>query len=339
MFSDYTMNLTEQEYHDYPAWSHSLIANYARNGFSAMSTLHDKKEPTPEMKFGSLVDCMLTRGMKEAEERYLVSDEPLPTPAVKNILDYVLNKYNRSYTDISTEEWDEAFNWANYYPKWNFTTKMAKMDEGMKYYEQARSGKEIVSNEDWNDALAIVKAVRLDPFLKNLFGTKNTDTVKYVYQSQFVTTMTLPSTKQVKVKIMPDLLVINTKEKTIRPLDFKTCSMPAYDFANQFVKMRYDIEAITYTDVLKNVLKDTEYAEYTILPYLFTAMNRTDKVPVTYEYDPVSQPDGFSFKNYQYKYWTTLLDEMVQYEEDNAIVPSYIKTDAPNDLLALLNRE
>ena len=58
------MNLSEQAYHDYPAWSYSLIAKYARNGFSAIATLHDKMKPTPEMEFGSLFDSILTKGRR-----------------------------------------------------------------------------------------------------------------------------------------------------------------------------------------------------------------------------------------------------------------------------------
>ena len=64
-----------------------------------------------------------------------------------------------------------------------------------------------------------------------------------------------------------------------------------------------------------------------------------DKVPVTYEYDPrgESQIGGFSFKEYHYKPYYQLLDEMVEYEETNAVVPSYIKTEEPNDMLVILN--
>ena len=79
------MNLSEQAYHDYPAWSYSLIAKYARNGFSAIATLHDKMKPTPEMEFGSLFDSILTKGRKTLDD-YAVADFSVP-PAEKGVLD------------------------------------------------------------------------------------------------------------------------------------------------------------------------------------------------------------------------------------------------------------
>jgi hypothetical protein len=137
---------------------------------------------------------------------------------------------------------------------------------------------------------------------------------------------------------MFDLIVVDHKEKTIQPVDLKTSSMPAYDFAEQFVRMRYDIEANVYVDVLKNKIKDTEYEDYKILPYLFTDISRTDKIPVTFFYD-TNKNSSLSFKDYEYKDWKTLLTEIIEYREANATVPSYIRTDGPNDLLSLLNNK
>ena len=75
------------------------------------------------------------------------------------------------------------------------------------------------------------------------------------------------------------------------------------------------------------------------LPYLFTDISRTDKVPVTYEID---LSDGFSFakgdKVYQYKGWKELLAEILVYEANDAKVPNYITTEGPNDLLEVLAR-
>ena len=127
---------------------------------------------------------------------------------------------------------------------------------------------------------------------------------------------------------------------TIQPVDLKTSSMPAYDFPEHFVKMRYDIQGDEYSDVLRIVLDSIpEYQDYTILPYLFTDVSRTDMVPVTYTYD---QTAGLSFtkgeKTYTYKRWDDLLDEIIFYEEVEAKVPDFITTSGPNDLIDIISR-
>lgn len=121
--------------------------------------------------------------------------------------------------------------------------------------------------------------------------------------------------------------------------------MPAYDFKENFLKYRYDIQANLYTCGLRIVISnDADLEDYTVLPYLFTDISRADMIPVTYVYDPMSesQVNGLTFcagdRTYSYKGWQTLLDEIITYEESQAKVPSYIKTGEPNDLLSILSR-
>jgi len=87
--------------------------------------------------------------------------------------------------------------------------------------------------------------------------------------------------------------------------------------------------------------QNVDYWDYTILPYNFMDISRTDKVPVTFVYDQTnsSQMNGLSFKGYQYKDWRTMLEEIVKYERENAVVPENITLAGPNDLLSLLNNK
>lgn len=341
---DYSLNLKENDYHAYPAWSYSIIAKYAKEGFGALATLHDRKEPTPSMEFGSLFDSMLTKGKKTLDE-YAVYEGEVP-PAEKKVLDLLVHYADTSnFNEVPREVIMQVTEAYQYYPKWGFDARFKHLNEYADYYALAYSGKKIVSKQDWDDAVDMYKVFRNDPYLKELFGTKNTKEKEYLYQTQFCVDYTLDSGKEVKVKIMPDLLVVNHADKTIQPVDLKTSQMPAWDFKENFLKFRYDIQAKLYSDVLALVIdRDTEMRDYTILPYLFTDISRTDKVPVTYVYDQTdeSQANGFTFsvsdKTYSYKSWQTLLDEIISYEEAEAKVPSYITTEGPNDLLSILSR-
>lgn len=335
---DYSLNLPEQEYHDLPYWSYSTIAKYARNGFSAIATLHDKTKPTPEMEFGSLFDSFITKG-KQTLNDYAVADFSVP-PAEKGVLDYLATTSTISrFDEVEMQDVLNAAETVGYQSKWKPQTRYEKISNYSDYYDTLKSGKKLVSKADWDDAMEMYKVFREDPYLKTIFCTKSTEDVEYLYQLQFCVPWTIEGEK-VKVKCMFDLLVVNHKDKTIQPVDLKTSSMPAYDFAEHFVKMRYDIQAQLYYDVLREVVYNIpEYYNYQVLPFLYTDVSRTDMVPVTYSYDPSL---GLSFtkgeKTYTYKGWEELLAEILVYEENEAKVPNFITTAGSNDLIDVLER-
>lgn len=340
---DYSLNLPEQEYHKYPAWSHSLVSRYAREGFSCVANIHEPIKQTDSMRFGSLFDSMITRG-KETLNIYTVSDMSVP-PAEKAVLDNLLNKgITCKFSSISTDILISAMDECGFYPKFKTDTRLEKLNNVSEYFDVRRTGKEVVSREEWDDAVEMIRAFRNNKYTNTIFGTKNSNDIEYIYQAQFVVDLPCDDGTTVKFKIMPDLLVVNHKEKTVQPVDLKTSAMPAYDFKENFIKFRYDIEAASYTDVLRMVMDtDEDYKNYTILPYLFTDISRVDKVPVTFVYDPNSdtQTLGFTFKSggktYRYKHWTEYLAELVTYDNKKAVVPENISLDGANDIMALIN--
>ena len=335
---EFSLNIPEQEYHDYPAWSQSIIARYAREGFSSLTTLHDKVAPTPSMEFGSLFDSMITRG-KETMKHYVVFDMSIP-PAEKNVLDVLASNCTcPQFHDISMDEVIATADNVSYQPRLKTDTRYKKISEYSTYYDTIKSGKKIISQKDWEDAVEMYKVFRNDEYLKTLFGTKDTDDVEYIYQAQFKTTFVI-NDQEVEVKMMADLIVVNHTEKTIQIVDLKTSAMPAYDFSQNFLKYRYDLEAEVYTDVLDKILIEVGgYSDYEILPFLFTDISRVDKVPVTYYYEPtVGLVYTKGDKTYSYKGWKELLSEILYYEEVEAKVPLHITTKAPNDLIEILER-
>lgn len=334
---DYSLNLSEQEYHDYPAWSHSIIARYARNGFDAIATLHDKIEPNAAMRFGSLFDSIITRG-KETLDRYTVISQSVPE-AERKALEYIASITSEPLDELTPQFIMDRCDECQYQTRWKFDARFKHLVEFKEYYDKLRSGKEVISEKDWNDAVQMANIFHHDPYLKTIFG-KDKDGIEYIYQPQFLVDYDIEG-RTIKIKCMFDLLIVNHNDKTIRPVDLKTSDNPAYSFADNFIRMRYDLEAEVYTDILTKLIetKATEYKDYTILPYLFTDISRSDKVPVTYEYEP---RNGFSYtkgdKIYQYKGWKELLSEILVYEENNARVPMGIVTDGPNDLIEILSR-
>lgn len=335
---EYSLNIPEQEYHDYPAWSHSLIAKYARNGFDAIATLHDKFEPNAAMRFGSLFDSIITRG-KETLNHYVVTSTDVPE-AERKALEFIASRTTEPLDELEPSFIMTCCDQCGYQSRWGFDARFKHLIPFKDYYDKLRSGKEIVSEDDWNDAVKMANIFSNDPYLKTLFGHGSKNGIEYIYQPQFVVDWDIEG-ETVKVKVMLDLIVVDHNKKTIQPVDLKTSQNPAYSFTDNFIRMRYDIEAGTYTDVLRKVIDTiaTEYKDYTILPYIFTDICREDMVPVSYVYDP---SNGFSYtkgdKTYSYKGWQELLAEILVYEANNAKVPNYITTEGPNDLIDILSR-
>lgn len=334
---EYSLNIPEQDYHDLPKWSYSIIARYAREGFPSLATLHDRFTPTPSMEFGSLFDSVMTRGKATLNE-YAVLDMTVPD-AERRALDYFSTQTSTPLDEIHPDEFMRLCDECGYQNRWGHKARFEHLAAYKKYYEVKCSGKKIVSADDWKDAMDMHAAFRNSEYLNGIFGTKDTDDIEYIYQAQFVTSFDLGDDK-VDVKIMPDLLVVNHSVKTIQPVDLKTSSQPAYNFAESFIKYRYDIQAELYTDVIEKIISEDElYKDYTVLPYLFTDISRSDKVPVTYTYNP---KNGLSYmKNdrlYIYKGWKVLLSEILIYEKNQAKVPEWISTDSSNDLMEILTR-
>lgn len=234
---EYSLNIPEQEYHDLPYWSYSTIAKYAREGFGAIATLHQKTTPTSSMEFGSLFDSFITKGKKTLDE-YAVDDTQC-MPKEKAVFDWLLShNHTEPFDSIATSDLNTAIELCDYYKNRKPETRIEQLSRSSAYYDVRRRGKKIVSIDDWNDAKEMYQVFRNDNYLKTLFGTKDENGIEYIYQSQFKTEWNIDG-ESITVKIMPDLLIVNHNDKTIRPVDLKTSSMPAYNFAESFVKYRY----------------------------------------------------------------------------------------------------
>ncbi|MBO6270618.1 MAG: PD-(D/E)XK nuclease family protein [Clostridium sp.] len=339
---EYSLNLTEEAYHALPAWSYSLIARYAREGFSAISTLHEPVKPNDAMRFGTLFDAVLTHGGNAITE-FEVMNVSVPE-AEKKVLDTLATITTESYELVSDEDFQKAISTTAYQPRWKFETQLSHLAPYADYYNKLKSGKPIVSEQEWSDAVEMYWAVKNHPFLKDHFKANDENGIEYIYQPQFKATFNT-GLESVELKCMFDMLEVNHNDKTIRPWDVKTSGMPGFEFADHFVKMRYDIQSQIYVDVLQAVINDIpEYSDYTILPYYFMDISRTDKEPVTLEYNPrsESQQNGLSFESngrtVKFKHYRQLLAEILSYEASNAKLPSYINANGPTDLLKLLNK-
>ena len=338
---DYSLNISEEEYHALPYWSHSMIARYAREGFSAIKTIHERISPTSAMEFGSLFDSVITKGIDATLAEYTIYDRQVPDSEAKVLAQMYKTTLKNNFKSCTFDDVIKAADDVGYQPRYRPETKYDKIKVWADYYDTIASGKKVISSKDWEDAMDMTFELRSNPYTGTLFQIESASPyIEYLYQLKFEVDITLDNGTETKIKFMPDLLIVNHKDKTIQPVDLKTSSMPAYDFAKNFIKYRYDIEAQLYSDGLTLVTdKIPAYKEYIILPYIFADISRSDKTPVAFVYNQhdISQINGLSYGDYNYKGWMRLLEEIIFYEQQEAKVPASISIDKPNDILTILN--
>lgn len=337
---DYSMALSEQEYHSYNAWSYSKIARYAKEGFKALAHIDDPVETTPSMEFGSLFDCLMTRP-DDYKKTYVSLDNPAP-PAERKVFEELVKYTRDAWVEVSQDDLIRAIADAGYQQRWKFETQVQKLKQYLSTWNAIRKNLTVVSESDISDAFEMRNAILSSPYLNSIFRYEDTDDMEYIYQAKFIRFINL-SFDKVLVKVMPDLIVVDHANRTVLPVDLKTSSCPSYEFPQQFVNFRYDIQASLYTRVIAETMKDAGYKDYTLMPYLFVDISRSDMVPLAFSYPPSidSQSEGLCYtskdKVIQYKGWQTLLSEMISYRDTNAIVPNWISTTSDNSIIDILS--
>ena len=211
---DYALNITEQEYHDLPAWNHSKIVKYAKEGFAALATINDPVKPSPEMEFGSLFDSLITSD--NTLDKYAVLDV-VPPPAEKAVLDKIAETSNVPFDLLNEAAIKSAIEECGYQKRWNYSTQYEHLQVYSNYYDIRISGKKIVSSADWKDANEMKDAFYANEYIRNLFGKgEKDDDVEYFFQLKFkVDCLNLETDRVTPLKIMPDLIVVNHRDKTI----------------------------------------------------------------------------------------------------------------------------
>ena len=95
-----TCDVTEEYYRNFPALNYSKIAKFETNGPSSL--LSSETKVTDSMKFGSIVDTILTNA-DQFTKKYYVADVIKPSDAVCNVIDHIFkNAIDFLADDITT---------------------------------------------------------------------------------------------------------------------------------------------------------------------------------------------------------------------------------------------
>jgi hypothetical protein len=199
--------------------------------------------------FGSLVDSLLTETKQDFDNKYAVV--PDDTGVSETIAKIVKGVYDDMYEKTPTNLEDypgeilKHCNYELYQSRWKDETRFKKIvEQGSKYFDILKKcgTRTIITESEYAKAVNCVMALRSDkftgPYCQKKSSNDHIEIIdKHVVQFKY-------SGLEFKGEI--DRIIIDHKNQTITPIDFKTTSKSVLNFENSFWHFRYDFQAAVY---------------------------------------------------------------------------------------------
>lgn len=291
---DISWQVSEKGYRVDPALSYSTLARYEREGFNNLDKLFDRIE-TPSLTFGSAVDSIITGGQEEFDERFMVAEFPSMPDSIVKIIKSLYKQYAgtyRSLLNISDSSIIRETEDQNYQMNWKPETRAKVIREkGTDYYNLlfVAGDRCIIDTQTYQDVVNAVRVLKESSSTKLYFADDNPfePDIERLYQLKFKGEF-----DGITYRNMADLIIVNHKEKWVKPVDLKTSSHTEWDFYKSFVDWRYDIQARLYWSIIRqNMDKDEYFKDFKLLDYDFIVVNKRTLTPLVWNC-PFTQAQG-----------------------------------------------
>ena len=340
---DLSWQVSEEEYRADPALSYSTLAKYEREGFNNLDRLFDKID-TPSLTFGSAVDSIITGGQEEFDERFMVADFPNTTDSIIKIVKALFQSFSSSNRNLNSIDDNDIIKYTesyNYQLNWKPETRAKVIKEkGEDYYNLLfiAGSRTVLDTQTYQDVCNAVRALKESKSTQFYFAENNPfePYIERFYQLKFKGEF-----NGVKYRNMADLIIVNHKEKWVKPVDLKTSSHTEWDFYKSFVDWRYDIQARLYWAIIRqNMDKDEYFKDFKLLDYDFIVVNRRTLTPLVWTC-PFTQSVGtLKFgrrEQIEMRSPFEIGEELSSYLTSRPRVPVGINEAGPNDLREWLN--
>ena len=293
--SDISLPISEPEYRARPELSYSTLSTYESLGFTGLDHLFDKKE-SPSLRFGSICDAILTGGIDEFNNLFVVADLPSTDGKEIKITNYLFDNYSSvfpTFEEIPEGIILEAATLHSYgAANWRAETKINKITEaGKDYYNLKASvgNKTIITPKELEDAKACVRVLRESPATSGYFADNDElSPIRRYYQLKFAANF-----EGIGYRNMADLIIVDYEKKTVWPIDLKTSLWCAeWDFEENFKKYHYYIQARLYWRIIRaNMNKDSYFKDFSLEDYRFIICNPKTLTPLVWEF-PLTRTSG-----------------------------------------------
>ena len=296
---DLSLDISEAEYRLDPALSYSRLSQFFKNGAKAL--ISNEKIDTPSLRFGSLVDCILT-APEEFDDRFYVADIDRFSDTFRKMTEDIFANHNNLESISDTPNLLEYI--GDWQPRWGEKAKIDAVVKGCSdYYTVLKysTGKIVISPQEFSEAQQCVMTLKTHPFSYQIFECNEDEEI--FYQLKFKEDIF-----DVKMRCMFDILKCNHKEKWIRPIDLKTTGSGVELFTKSFMEYCYWIQGSSYPSILEiAILKDDYFKDFKILSFQFLVINKNSLSPLIWEMD---YEEVFEFIKTKYEVsWMSLLED------------------------------
>ena len=342
---DISWKVDEPTYRADPALSYSALARYEREGFNNLEHLFDKVE-TPSLTFGSAVDAIITGGQEEFDKGFMVAEFPSIPDSIIKIVRSLFKQFGmlgvyRTLDDVPDTVIIQETIYQSYQPNWKPETRAKVIKEkGTEYYNlmYVAGDRTILDTNTYQDVCNAVKALKESEATKFYFAENNPfePNIERFYQLKFKDTF-----GGIDYRCMSDLLIVNHKEKWVKPCDLKTSSHTEWDFYKSFIQWRYDIQARLYWNIIRRSMNRDEYfRDFKLLDYDFIVVNRRTLTPLIWTCPFTQAENTLTFgRNGQIELRNpfTIGEELHYYLSSRPKVPMGIEETKLNDLRKWIN--
>ena len=291
--SDISLSITEPQYRAMPELSYSTLSTYDRVGYDGLDHLFDKVE-SPSLTLGSIVDTIITGGEEEFKKLFLVLDVNV-TDGGKDVCNSLINMNlpYKSFEEIPELTVSYAAKEAGFWKadKWDKIRYREVLKTGniAEYYNSLLStDKTIVDSATYQDALAMVRALRESPATSRYFADNDEmSPIKRYYQLKFKAKL-----DGVGYRCMADLIVVDYEKKKVFPIDLKTSSKTEWHFEDSFTQWNYMIQARLYWRIIRDCMdRDDYFKDFSLEDYRFIVVNKRTLTPLVWEF-PLTTSKG-----------------------------------------------
>lgn len=249
------------------------------------------KEATVFMRFGSLVDCLLTEPEK-FDKKYNICSIEFPSDNIKNIVTGVFNEYVENINDPKGKNGTVAFlalddfksdilkhaKFEGYGQTWKEDTLFNKVKTGgQDFFMSLLSsiGKEMISFENYEQAVACVETLKTNDFTCEYFTDVEREGIEHLWQVPIVW-----KEEGMTCKGLIDLLLIDHVNKIIYIIDLKTTAKSVYSFEHSYIKFRYYLQGSMYFHGAVRVFGgNPDFKDYSVQNTMFIVAEQNDYNP------------------------------------------------------------
>lgn len=320
-----------ENYHEINRESFSSISKLAEGPQSYLKYKNrDTFEDKSYFRLGKLVDDL--RCLKDYStlheyitDRYAINIFSEPTAQSYTLAQALINSEEECTEDLALKLIEDLKLFGNTKKKELLVVKYKEVEDYLLFFKHNK--KEILQFEEQQKVTNIINSFLSNEYTKKYMENNSTEDIEYINELPILWNISFKGTdNKVDLKSKLDKVIINHKDKTIEPLDFKTTGDKTSKFKKSYIQFRYYYQAAMYLGALNYLqVKENWYSDYTILPFKFiveTTELESIGNPLVFEI-PFEEATIATYNKSQYrvgytpiKGWIQLIEDLIWYQEN-----------------------